>query len=99
MSTRCLGCHTLIARGSRCSACRLPDRRVRRIRGGNGWEWQRIKGAVYARDGGRCVACGTYVLPQSSICDHIVRVVDGGSDDPSNLRTLCKPCDTALRRR
>ena len=34
--------------------------------------------------------------------DHIVAVQDGGTDDPANLRLLCKPCHkdrTALQRR
>ena len=34
--------------------------------------------------------------------DHIVAVEDGGTDDPANLRLLCRPCHkdrTALQRR
>ena len=44
---------------------------------------------VIARDGGRCQLCGSTEWLQ---VDHIVRYIDGGTDDPENLRTLCEPC-------
>lgn len=44
---------------------------------------------IVERDGGRCRLCGSTEWLQ---VDHIVRYIDGGSDDPENLRTLCEQC-------
>lgn len=44
---------------------------------------------VIARDGALCVWCGSAGPFE---VDHIIRYVDGGSNDPSNLQTLCEPC-------
>jgi 5-methylcytosine-specific restriction endonuclease McrA len=43
---------------------------------------------VIARDGA-CVFCGA---AEPFEVDHIVRYVDGGSNELENLRTLCVPC-------
>jgi 5-methylcytosine-specific restriction endonuclease McrA len=53
------------------------------------------------RDGWRCARClrkvRTYPPGQSGPdafhCDHIVPWSQGGSDDPSNLQTLCRDCN------
>ncbi|MGI8594027.1 MAG: HNH endonuclease [Solirubrobacteraceae bacterium] len=37
------------------------------------------------RDGHRCRVCGELATE----VDHIVRVIDGGTDHPSNCRSLC----------
>lgn len=44
---------------------------------------------VLGRDGHACVLCGS---TQQLEVDHIVRYIDGGSNEPENLRTLCYPC-------
>jgi 5-methylcytosine-specific restriction protein A len=64
-----------------------------RKRGASGWAWQRVKQQVWKRDGGRCLLCGVVVSLGQSVCDHIRPVVQGGTDDPDNLRTLCIPCE------
>jgi 5-methylcytosine-specific restriction protein A len=46
---------------------------------------------VLERDGHVCQLCGA---PANTV-DHIVRVVDGGTDDPSNLRALCRSCNSS----
>lgn len=51
---------------------------------------------IVERDGGRCQLCGSTEWLQ---VDHIVRYIDGGSDDPENLRTLCEPCHRKRGRR
>lgn len=61
--------------------------------------WPNMRAYVMARDGAKCARCGT-TTPSTSAnhrfdpwdVDHIVRVVDGGTDDPANLRLLCLPC-------
>ena len=52
-------------------------------------EWQEIKKVVRARDGMRCVCCGSTELLH---VDHIVPLSKGGSSEFHNLQTLCKSC-------
>jgi hypothetical protein len=47
-----------------------------------------LKRKIKARDG-RCVWCGS--IDRLEV-DHIVRYIDGGGNDESNLQTLCHPC-------
>lgn len=47
---------------------------------------------IFARDEFKCRHCGS---PHKLSIDHIVSVRKGGSDDPSNLQTLCLPCNSA----
>lgn len=57
------------------------------------WERQRAKIApiVRARDGHKCVTCGsTYLLAT----DHIIPLARGGASDITNLQTLCYPCNS-----
>lgn len=49
------------------------------------------RASVYARDGHRCLVCGT---TQRLSLDHIVPWSAGGSDKPDNLRTLCVICNS-----
>lgn len=62
---------------------------------GAGWEGKRQ--AVFARDKGLCQEClrmGIITAPvgRRRICDHVMPKAEGGSDDMSNLQTLCKTC-------
>ena len=41
---------------------------------------------VYERDGFKCVTCGT---SEALSLDHIVALANGGTDDESNLQTMC----------
>jgi len=54
-----------------------------------------VKGAkrtrVMERDQYRCVECGTHL---ALTIDHIVPLVQGGSSDEDNLRTLCRSCNS-----
>ncbi len=45
--------------------------------------------AVLKRDNYACLHCGSAV---SLEIDHIVRYIDGGSNEAHNLQTLCAPC-------
>jgi len=42
------------------------------------------------RDGEKCCKCGT---EQNLSLGYIVALADGGTNDPANLRIICKPCD------
>jgi HNH endonuclease len=51
-----------------------------------------LRGAVYERDGFRCVKCGSG--DQLSL-DHVKHWSKGGQDTLDNLRTYCLPCNWA----
>lgn len=66
-----------------------------------GWEWRQARQKVYERDNFVCQDCGCKCLAkQASKLDpkrriqahHIIRRRDGGTDDLSNLVTLCASC-------
>lgn len=53
---------------------------------GYGAEWRRIR-AAHLRDYPACVVCG--MIDPSNNIDHIIPKAHGGTDDTSNLQTLC----------
>jgi 5-methylcytosine-specific restriction endonuclease McrA/transposase-like protein len=78
------------------------DRRLDRA------EWRRLRRQVYERDGWMCCDCGCKCLsvkdakahPKRRIqCHHVVGRRDGGSDELSNLVTLCVSCHHRRERR
>ena len=46
---------------------------------------------IYERDAYRCQECGDW---HDLTIDHIVPRSQGGSDDPNNLRVLCRSCNS-----
>lgn len=54
---------------------------------GYGREWRAIRAAFLAKHS-RCADCGT----TASEVDHIISLRNGGTNEPSNLRALCKAC-------
>jgi hypothetical protein len=50
-----------------------------------------VRTTIYRRDGYRCVECGS---TDDLTLDHIHPWSRGGSDHPSNLRTLCRSCNS-----
>jgi 5-methylcytosine-specific restriction endonuclease McrA len=55
-----------------------------------GRAWRAMRLRVFRRDGYRCRVCGR--LCARPECDHIVARANGGSDNESNLQTLCHDC-------
>lgn len=51
-----------------------------------------LRAAVYDRDGRACVECGA---TEDLTLDHIYPHSLGGDDSLDNLRTLCRPCNSA----
>ena len=49
-----------------------------------------VKHAVFQRDGGRCVECGSNFDIQY---DHVIPHSMGGADSVENLQILCAPCN------
>lgn len=99
MTTRCLGCATLIPAGSRCPACERVINREKTARrnaatGGSGYAWQRIRAEVLARDGYRCALPAPHDGPLR--VDHILPLSEGGTSAPANLRAICLDHHRAL---
>jgi len=53
----------------------------------------RLRFEVFKRDGFRCVYCGATPLDKLLHVDHVVPVVSGGDNEPSNLVTACPDCN------
>ena len=62
-----------------------PERSPNFYRGNT---WAAIRQAVLIRDEYKCKECGKVILSMPQV-DHIVPRRAGGTDDPSNLQTLC----------
>lgn len=58
-------------------------------------EWRARRRAVLERAGGRCEAPGCD--RPAVIVDHILARSKGGSDDPANLRCLCRQHDNSVK--
>ena len=58
--------------------------------GRGGRPWRRLKEKIHLRDNWTCQHCRR-VTTQLEL-DHIVNVAQGGTDDESNLQSLCVPC-------
>jgi hypothetical protein len=64
-----------------------------------GWESHRtpvpprVRTLVYRRDGYACVECSADDITQLTI-DHRLPVAAAGANDPDNLRTLCRTCNS-----
>ncbi len=75
----CLACGRLSRAGSYCSYHKGTGAR------GSTRAWRTLRQAIIQRDGG-CVVCGTN---EGLEVHHRVPKRKGGSDDPSNLVTMC----------
>jgi hypothetical protein len=61
-----------------------------------------LRRAVFYRDNGQCVLCGTDLtgadfLSEAVHYDHILPLATGGSNDPTNFQLLCRPCNLTKR--
>lgn len=60
--------------------------------GRGGRAWRRLREQVLARDLYTCRHCQRVCLPENLCADHIINRARGGTDDLSNLQTLCTDC-------
>lgn len=54
---------------------------------------KRLRFEILKRDGFRCVYCGASPLRGYLHVDHVVPVIEGGTNEPSNLVTACRDCN------
>lgn len=69
----------------------------------NTWQWRQLKLKVHERDGWLCQECGRDCSPEARAkeghrvqCHHVVARWKGGTDDLSNLQTLCRSCHAKI---
>ena len=58
-----------------------------------------LRHEVFVRDGYRCLECGATNKDEKLEADHIISVSQGGTDELSNLQTLCLVCNRAKNNR
>ena len=72
--------------------------RARKVGQGSKWCRPSTRQALYHRDGFRCVCCGANAEDGAVLTlDHIVACENGGTNDPTNLVTMCLSCNSAKR--
>lgn len=54
--------------------------------------WIPLKQYVYECDKGQCQYCNRQVEYKNSHCHHTLEISEGGTNHPTNLKTLCVPC-------
>jgi 5-methylcytosine-specific restriction protein A len=106
----CLDCGTLTRNPSRCDEHQAAwEQRRDRARGtstqrGYGTAWRRTAAAAVAEHraihGDWCPGWNVPAHEASDLtADHIVSKARGGSDEPSNVQVLCRPCNARKRDR
>ena len=58
--------------------------------------WRKLRAFVLHRDGGKCQRCGATDRLEAH---HVIPSSAGGSDTPSNLRTICVTCHDQIHGR
>jgi 5-methylcytosine-specific restriction protein A len=98
------GCGLLIAPGAVCPKHPTRDgsfsdrSRGTRHERGYGAEWDVTRAAIMKRDAGLCQPCLQATperVTRAYAVDHIVNKAEGGTDDESNLRAICRACHKA----
>lgn len=55
-------------------------------------KWRALRQEVFERDGHACQYCGDGA---DLTCDHVTPLARGGSNDPENLTTACRSCNSS----
>ena len=102
MRTLCRHCHKIKSTGKDglCDGCRSKFKgwdTYQRFKGSTvaryGKSWYKLRQRILERDNYLCQSClmqGRYVT--ATDVDHIVPIAHGGTDDESNLQSLCHEC-------
>ena len=59
--------------------------------------WRRVRYTVLTRDRFLCQINGPRCTNTATTADHVRCKADGGTDEPSNLRASCGPCNFGRR--
>ncbi|MDF0628268.1 MULTISPECIES: HNH endonuclease [Acinetobacter] len=60
---------------------------------GYGHAWRKLRALILERDDYLCLICkANGHVTEATDVDHIIPREHGGTDDPSNLQSLCSPC-------
>ncbi|MFL9899046.1 HNH endonuclease [Paraburkholderia fungorum] len=100
---RHFGCRTVVAEPGFCtehahdrSGWVSDKRRGSRHARGYGAAWTRQRELILKRDGGLCQPClRARRVTRATQVDHIKSRAEGGTDDESNLQSICEPCHKA----
>lgn len=90
---RCLTCSKLTT-ASRCLECKATRTRHKNSRRDHGTRRQ-IRRALNLAGGTYCYLCGRWFPADKLELDHVVELIDGGVDHPSNIKAACRPCHKA----
>lgn len=72
---------------------RRVDRTGSTTERGYGYQWQKLRKRILQRDHYLCVICKSKDrLAEATDVDHIKAKAFGGTDDESNLQSLCSAC-------
>jgi len=52
-------------------------------------DWRAIRARILVRDSFTCSVCRLIVMGKDAHVDHIIPLEEGGTDEDSNLQTLC----------
>ena len=102
----CARCNTI--HNGKCPEAAKHNWGNKKKRSGRGGRaWSELRQSIFERDNYQCQmhkARGEIVMvdlhgANHGVCDHIVPLDQGGSNDPDNLQTLCQECDRFKTRR
>lgn len=63
---------------------------------GYGTAWDKLRAQILKRDQYLCQSCKKLGrIKSANQVDHVIPKDKGGTDEPSNLQSLCKPCHDA----
>jgi 5-methylcytosine-specific restriction endonuclease McrA len=57
---------------------------------------KKTRDQVFERDGYKCASCGIEISLGMGDLHHVIPKNKGGSNDPSNLITLCRNCNYSI---
>ena len=79
-----------LAREKKTKLRQKENREINPLNSNNRYIPSAVKTAVWRRDGGRCVQCGSNERLEY---DHIIPVSKGGSNTERNIQILCEKCN------
>jgi 5-methylcytosine-specific restriction endonuclease McrA len=101
----CLDCGIPTAK-SRCDTCQevreaSQPKRERPSSSMRGYDanWNRVRVVVLRRDNWTCVRCNKKLVGSDATVDHRVPLARGGSNDLSNLQSMCRSCNSSKKDR